>query len=199
MLKRLGVLVDEGFAFGGNLVGVSELVAVHVDHVWVGVNVLAEQVVVALQQVHPLFKYIEVVVIAVHLRLGKERLILVSLDHVLVVLTGHEGVRDSCLESSDWASESFNGDQHVGSLGHLQLVAGLAEELSRHVVGGDCLAKIRADGLHGGSSVRGRGWGVGAAGGGCGVEGLGRGGWGEDTYGESRGDAELLSHVCFCL
>ena len=95
MLKRPGVLVDVGFAFGGNLVGVRELVAVHVNHVRVGVDVLAEQVVVALQQVHPLFKYIEVVVIAVHLRLSKERLILIPLDHVLVVLTGREGGRDS--------------------------------------------------------------------------------------------------------
>jgi len=95
VLKRLGVLVNEGFAFGGNLVGVRKLVAVHVNHVRVGVDVLAEQVVVALQQVHPLFKYIEVVVIAVHLRLSKERLILITLDHVLVVLTGREGGRDS--------------------------------------------------------------------------------------------------------
>lgn len=80
MLQRPGELVDEGFAFVGNLVGVGELVAVHVDHVGVSVDVLAEQVVVAFQQTHSVVKNVQVVVIAVHLRLRKERLVLITLD-----------------------------------------------------------------------------------------------------------------------
>lgn len=95
MLEGLSELVDEGFAFGGDLVGVGELVAVHVDHVRVGVDVLAEQVVVAFQEIHPLVKDVQVVVVAVHLRLSKEGLVLVILDHYLVGLTGCERVRDS--------------------------------------------------------------------------------------------------------
>ena len=54
--------------------------AVHVDHVGVSVDVLAEQVVVAFQQTHSVVKNVQVVVIAVHLRLRKERLVLVTLD-----------------------------------------------------------------------------------------------------------------------